>query len=224
MEIQDWGLIDYEQALKKQEELVEKIASEKSEGVFVFCSHPAVVTLGRKTQPGDVFAWDGPVKEISRGGRATYHGPSQLVVYPILNLEFAAPGRPMRDIGWFLRSLENAIVRTLSDFGVEAVGKSLQKKSNIENAQEETGVWVGSQKIASLGIAIRKWVTYHGAAINLDEDPRAFFGMNPCGFQSSVMVSLEKILGQKVNRLEFQEKLLFYLKTELSDASKTQKT
>jgi lipoyl(octanoyl) transferase len=213
VEIQDWGLIDYEQALKKQEELVEKIASEKSEGILVFCSHPAVVTLGRKTQEGDVFAWNGPIKEISRGGRATYHGPSQIVVYPILNLEYEAPGRPKRDIGWFLRCLENSIVKTLTKYDVQATGKSLQKKSTaIENAQEETGVWVGDKKIASLGIAIRKWITFHGAAINIDEDPRAFFGMNPCGFSSSTMISLEKILNKKVDRDKFQQNLLEQIK------------
>ena len=219
MEEQDWGLIDYELALKKQEELVEKVAAENLSGILVFCTHPAIVTLGRKTQVGDVFAWRGPIKEISRGGRATYHGPSQLVVYPILNLEFKGVSntpRPQHDIGWFLRSLENSIVETMAEFGVESIGKSLQKKVGIENAQEETGVWVGSNKIASLGIGVRKWITFHGAAINLDEDPEAFLGMNPCGFQSSIMISLEKLLNKKIDRNKFKNILQSKLVKKLS--------
>lgn len=207
MEVQDWGLIDYVEALQKQEELVDEVATQKKSGILVFCSHPPIITLGRKTQAGDVFNWSGPVKEISRGGRATYHGPSQLVIYPIYNLDFPRVSKPRRDIGWYLRTLENAILQTLQFYGVNAQGKSLQKKNQSENETEETGVWVGAQKIASLGIAVRKWVAYHGAAINLDEDPLAFQGMKPCGFHSSVMISLEKILGRKINTSEFKNEL-----------------
>ena len=80
MEIQDWGLIDYFESNKRQLELVERVSTENLPGVIVFCTHPEIVTLGRSTEDGDVFSWDGPVAEISRGGRATYHGPSQLVI------------------------------------------------------------------------------------------------------------------------------------------------
>lgn len=211
---QDWGLIDYEQALAKQLTLVEDVAAQKSKGYLIFCSHPHVVTTGRKTQQGDVTSWDGPVIEISRGGRATYHGPSQLVVYPIYNLDFDGK----KDIHAYLRKLEQAIVDTLIHYQIEAVGKSLQEKSADQNTiqkEEETGVWVGRQKIASLGIAVKKWVSFHGAAINLDEDPRAFMGMKPCGFSSDVMVSLEKLAGRKIERSEFgqllKEKLMLVL-------------
>lgn len=203
MEFQDWGLIDYQEALKRQEELVETVAAQKSAGVLVFCTHPAVITLGRKTQAGDVFGWQGPIVEIARGGRATYHGPSQLVVYPIYNMSFDRPGKPSRDIAWYLRTLENAIVAVLKDYGIEAVGRSLQKKSAADNGEDETGVWVGSQKIASLGIGVRKWVSYHGAAINLDRDPLAFTGMKPCGFNKETMVSLQELVGRPVDRAGF---------------------
>ncbi|GIL18264.1 MAG: hypothetical protein BroJett040_20150 [Oligoflexia bacterium] len=212
IEFQDWGPIEYEKALEKQEQLVEKVAAEKSEGVLVFCTHPPIVTLGRKTEAGDVFAWQGPIKEISRGGRATYHGPSQLVIYPIINLDLPTNNRPQRDIGWYLRTLENAIIDVLKTEGITAIGKSLQKKSQTDSGTEETGVWVGNQKIASLGIGVRKWVTYHGAALNVDEDPQAFQGMKPCGFSTETMVSMEKLLGRKVDRPKIQnllkEKLL----------------
>jgi lipoyl(octanoyl) transferase len=207
---QDWGLIDYKQALEKQLALVEDVAAQMSKGYLIFCSHPPVVTLGRKTQQGDITSWDGPVIEISRGGRATYHGPSQLVVYPIYNLDFDGK----KDIHAYLRKLEQAIVETLKHYRVEAIGKSLQEKS-ITEKDEETGVWVGRQKIASLGIAVKKWVSFHGAAINLDEDPRAFVGMKPCGFSSDVMISLEKLSGQKINRPEFSQLLKEKLMTVL---------
>jgi lipoyl(octanoyl) transferase len=200
LKFEDWGLIPYDVALNKQLEKVEQVAlSETHEnGFLIFCSHPPVVTLGRKTQEGDVFAWPGEVKEISRGGRATYHGPSQLVVYPILKIT---------DIGKYLRAVENAIITVLKSYGVDAVGKTLQKKSAADPTSEETGVWIGNQKIASLGIGVKKWVTYHGAAINLDEDPEAFLGMKPCGFSRETMVSLEKLTGQKINRQKFQDQL-----------------
>ncbi|MBX2996604.1 MAG: lipoyl(octanoyl) transferase LipB [Bdellovibrionaceae bacterium] len=207
LEFQDWGLIDYQEALKRQEELVETVAAQKSAGFLIFCTHPPVITLGRKTQAGDVFGWQGPVIEIARGGRATYHGPSQLVVYPIYNMSFDRPGKPSRDIAWYLRTLENAIVGVLKEYGIEAVGRSLQKKSGSDNGEDETGVWVGSQKIASLGIGVRKWVSYHGAAINLDRDPNAFTGMKPCGFNKETMVSLEELIGRPVDRAGFASAL-----------------
>lgn len=207
LEFQDWGLIDYQEALKRQEELVETVAAQKSAGFLIFCTHPPVITLGRKTQAGDVFGWQAPVIEIARGGRATYHGPSQLVVYPIYNMSFDRPGKPSRDIAWYLRTLENAIVAVLKEHGIEAVGRSLQKKSGADNGEDETGVWVGSQKIASLGIGVRKWVSYHGAAINLDRDPLAFTGMKPCGFNKETMVSLEELTGRPVDRAGFASAL-----------------
>ena len=210
MEFQDWGLIDYQQALKQQEALVEKIANEKLPGTLIFCTHPAVVTLGRKTQEGDVSTWSGPVIEISRGGRATYHGPSQLVVYPIYNLDFPRDGKPKKDIAWYLRSLEDVIVDTLRDYGIKAQGRSLQKKTGDEPGADETGVWVENRKIASLGIGVRKWICYHGAAINLDSDAKAFRGMKPCGFQPETMVSLEELIGKKIDRNEFSGKLKKY--------------
>lgn len=207
MQTLDWGLIDYEEALAKQLELVEKVASQNLRGILVFCTHPAVVTLGRATQPGDVFAWPGPIKEISRGGRATYHGPSQLVVYPILNLNHSTTQLPAKDIGAYLRSFEQGIVSTLAEFGVEAQGRSLQKKSEEQPPEDETGVWVGRKKVASLGIAVKKWVSYHGAAINLSEDPEAFVGMNPCGFSPNVMTSLEALTKTPVDFRRFQSSL-----------------
>jgi len=205
VEIQDWGLIDYEVALAKQQALVEQVISQRSDmsssGFLIFCRHSPIVTKGRKTQASDIFAWQGPVVEVNRGGRATYHGPGQIVIYPILDLEKM---RPPRDVVDLLRRLESVAVETLSHFGVQARGKTQKTSKDLE----DTGVWVGNKKIASLGIAIRQWVSFHGMAINLQKDPLAFQGMNPCGYKSSVMTSLEEILTTSPNPAEFQVQFL----------------
>lgn len=209
LKFEDWGLIDYQEALNKQLERVQEVAESQSEnfGFLVFCTHPPVVTLGRKTQPGDVFGWQGPVIEIARGGRATYHGPSQLVVYPIFKI---------KDIGRYLRTMEDAIIDVLKSYGVEAIGKTLQKKTDTTEETEETGVWVGRQKIASLGIGVKKWVTYHGAAINIDYDTQAFQGLKPCGFSPETMVSLEQLAGHQIDRKRFADHLKARLLADLS--------
>lgn len=216
LSFQDWGLIDYSTALERMMNLVEEVSAGKhGAGVLVFCSHPPIITLGRQTQAGDVFAWKGEILEVSRGGRATYHGPSQLVVYPVMNLKTPRKGRVAQEIAGFIRALEDGIVETLAEYGVSSTGKSLQKKSPREDAADETGVWVGQRKIASLGIAVKKWISYHGAAINLDQDVKAFTGMNPCGFQTNVMVSLEEILGKSVPRDDFKRALRAILEKRL---------
>jgi lipoyl(octanoyl) transferase len=204
----DWGLIDYQEALDKQLQLVDEvIAQENHTGYIVFCTHPSVVTIGRQTQPEDIFAWKGPIIEITRGGRATYHGPSQLVVYPILNLKKPRKNRGPQEIRGFLRDFEKAIVDTIGEYGVTAVGRTDLRLNSSTDGRDETGVWVRNQKIASLGIAVKRWVSYHGASINLDSDSEAFQGINPCGFSSSTMISLEKILNKPVDRSAFIEKL-----------------
>lgn len=210
-QIQNWGLIEYSQALELQEKLIAEVSEKSLPGVIIFCTHPPIVTLGRGTQEGDVFAWQGASIEISRGGRATYHGPSQLVVYPIINLNQASKERPAKDVGSFLRNFEAAIVKTLNEYGIFSEGRSLKKKSELEAATEETGVWVGNQKIASLGIGVRKWVSFHGAAVNLDQDPLAFQGLRPCGFSKETMVSLQQLTGEPVDREQFAQRLLSHL-------------
>jgi lipoyl(octanoyl) transferase len=191
----DWGLIDYSAALQKQQELVEKVADGQAPETIVFCSHPPVVTLGRGTRDGDVFGWKGETVAVGRGGRATYHGPNQLVVYPILNLTERG-----RDLHQYLRTLEETAVKVLQDFGVMATGRSLQVHEGDSEPEEATGVWIGARKIASLGIGVRKWVSFHGLAMNIERDPLAFQGMKPCGFTTDQMVSLEEILGFRPDR------------------------
>lgn len=206
MIFEDWGLVPYTEALERQLKYVDELSNNPDhKGYLIFCTHPPVVTTGRQTESSDIFGWKGEVIEISRGGRATYHGPSQLVVYPILNLKNPRAHRGPQEIRGYLRDFEMAIVKTLSDYGIEATGKK----------DDDTGVWINSpmglKKIASLGIAVKKWITFHGAAINLTYDPEAFQGINPCGFTSQTMISLEQILQRDVNTNEFKEKLKTYL-------------
>ncbi len=216
-EIHDWGLIPYQQALDKQLVLVDEVALSRAENRnpkdhLVFCTHPPVVTKGRSTKPDDIFAWSGEVVEVQRGGRATYHGPSQIVVYPILNMARSRAGRPSQDVVGLLRAMETSIINVLSIFGINGQGRSLQLKPGQDLTAAETGVWVTtsfpglpepfelsvnkshSLKIASLGIGVKKWVSFHGAAININRDPSAFVGLNPCGFESQIMTNLEDVL------------------------------
>jgi lipoyl(octanoyl) transferase len=212
---ENWGSVDYLQALQKQEAYVEEVKLGHRKNTIIFCTHDPIVTLGRGTQVGDVFAWQGPIAEVSRGGRATYHGPSQIVIYPIISIKEGRKNAGPNDVGAFLRDFEEAIVSSLAEFGIIAQGKSYQKKRECEKLLEETGVWVKDKKIASLGLSIRHWITFHGAAINFNQDESAFQGMNPCGFHSSVMTSMEEQLGflpdREILLSKLREKIENYL-------------
>lgn len=190
----DWGLIHYAEALERQMILVEKVASGEMPDTVAFCSHPPVVTLGRSSKPQDLIGWQGDLIEVSRGGRATYHGPNQLVIYPILNLSHERKSLKPRDIGAYLRSLENILIDILYDVEILAAAKTIDSVDENGDKISATGVWVGDKKIASIGIAVKKWVTYHGLALNVRQDPSAFQGLRPCGFNARVMTSVEEVL------------------------------
>jgi lipoyl(octanoyl) transferase len=196
MKIEDWGLIEYKSAVDRQLAAVDEIAA-GGEQRLVLCTHPPVVTIGRGTEPGDVDGWSGDTLETSRGGRATYHGPSQIVIYPLIDLRTARPGMPARDVHAYLRALEQATVQCL-----QATDLQTEVRTSQLGELSLTGVWCGSKKIASIGIAVRKWITYHGVAINVLHDPEAFRGIRPCGFQSSIMTSVEEELHHP---LDYQE-------------------
>lgn len=204
--VQDWGLIDYPSALQRQMDVADLVAREMARETLVFCSHPPVVTLGRATREGDVFGWKGETIEVNRGGRATYHGPNQVVVYPILDLNSRG-----RDLHKLMRMMEDAIVMTLATFGVEATGRSWQQVDEDCDPVEATGVWVGTRKIASIGIGVRKWISFHGLALNVARDPLAFQGMKPCGFNAETMLSLEEVLGGPIDREALKARLAKHL-------------
>lgn len=208
IEADDWGLIEYEVATKKQLAAVEGVADGILSERIIFCTHPPVVTVGRFRGSQDVISWSGQTVETSRGGRATYHGPNQLVVYPIIDLrsENRIHLRP-RDVGGYLRLLAESVREVLLNYA-----EGIELRTGVETDEEGqprqlTGLWHGRRKVASLGVAVKRWVTYHGVAINLDYDPEAFVGIRPCGFAEGTMISLQEISGQQINRLEVQNRL-----------------
>jgi lipoate-protein ligase B len=184
-QVLDLGSADYRDVWAKQLALVEERQAGKAPDTLIVVEHPHVFTLGRRRDsqqnvlaPGDV-----PVIEIERGGDVTYHGPGQLVAYPIVLLDGAE-----RDLHKFLRNLEEAVIRTCARAGVTA-----------DREAGKTGVWTsteaGRKKLCSMGIACRKWVTFHGLALNVTTDLSYFARINPCGFEANVMTSLERIGG-----------------------------
>ena len=134
-----------------------------------------MITRGRRSAEGDVSQVPFPVVSIERGGEATYHGPGQLVAYPILYLP---QGR--RDLHRYLRDLEEVVIETLRGIGVEG-----RREEGL------TGVWIGEKKVCSIGVAVRRWVTWHGLALNVTTDMGAFRGFAPCGLTADVMTRVQ---------------------------------
>jgi len=200
MKIIDLGLTDYNKALEIQLQTVDEVMA-GGEDTLLFCSHHPVVTLGRafKNKDQGEVTWQGEVVETSRGGKATYHGPGQIVVYPIIDLNKKRQNLKSRDLHAYLRALEDSLIESLKEFGLSAEMKETPKNSEVQM----TGVWVGEQKIASIGVAVKKWVTYHGAALNFNIDPEAFQGIIPCGFSKNIMTSVEELLPDTPERADF---------------------
>ena len=188
LEIAEWGRLDYETAWARQQALVEKRISDRVPDRLILVEHPPVVTLGRSTGRQDLCIPEAayPEKgialvEVDRGGKATYHGPGQLVAYPILKLRH-------RDLHGFVRGLLNVVSEVLRTYGLSPVLHT-----------GNPGVWVGSAKIASIGMAVRKWVTYHGIALNVDMDLGPFQWIVPCGRPDACITSMARVLGRSVD-------------------------
>jgi lipoate-protein ligase B len=171
-----------------QKRLVARRQKGEIEDVLLLCEHPHVITVGRKLEAAqNVLApKDMPVFEIERGGDVTYHGPGQLVGYPIVLLR-----DDERDLHRYLRSLEEALIGVLARFGIEGT-----RNAGL------TGVWAGGKKLVSIGIAVKRWVTMHGFALNVSSDLSRFAAMRPCGLDAAVMASMESVLEKKVPRAE----------------------
>ena len=182
LKVIDLGLIDYRKAHRLQLKLVE----ERLRGgldTLLLLEHPHVITLGKRAGDLDLKVDGVPVIRVERGGEATYHGPGQLVGYTIIDLE-------ARHLGvWeYVRMLEEALIRVLGRYGIEAGRR-----------EKAPGVWVKEKKIASIGLALKHWVTYHGFALNVNTELSYFRLIKPCGFDPDVMTSMEVILGRKVD-------------------------
>jgi len=184
--VYDLGTVGYREALALQEQVRARRQADEAPDSVLLLEHSPVYTLGRRAQPGELPL--GPeqlrergidVHESDRGGRVTYHGPGQLVAYPI----FA-----VTDVLAYVRSLEDAIVTALSRAGLAAHGRA-------DDGPDYTGVWVAERKIASIGVHVQRGVTTHGLAVNVSNDLEPFSWITPCGLQGVTMTSLQRELG-----------------------------
>lgn len=172
------GRVEYASALAWQESLVARRMA-GGDDTLLLLEHPPVYTLGRGADPRHLgpAALDGaPVHRVHRGGQVTYHGPGQLVGYPILDLR-----AHRTDVRWYLRTLEDVVIRALGDLYIEA-----GRREGL------TGVWVGERKIASIGVALRRWITWHGFALNVGHDLGGFAAITPCGITGVEMTSVAR--------------------------------
>lgn len=216
----DLGMIDYKQAWDLQEDLLQSIVQVKTENrtlpvadqkltenYLLFCEHPHVYTLGKSGHENYLLLNEQQLEEknatyykINRGGDITYHGPGQLVGYPIFDLD-----NFFTDIHKYLRCLEEVIILTLADYGLEG-----------ERFEGYTGVWLDAgiagkeRKICAMGVRCSRWVTMHGFALNVNSDLSYFNNIVPCGIPDKAVTSLEKELGRKVNADEVKEKVKMY--------------
>lgn len=185
--VEQLGLMDYAEALRVQQE---KVAQRKAGAIpdtLLLLEHPHVYTFGRNAKRENLLAsaeWlaarGAQVFETNRGGEVTYHGPGQLVGYPVFDLT-----KHRRDISWYMRSVEEVLIQVARDFGIEA-----------ERCPGATGVWVGNNKLAAMGVHISRWVTSHGFALNVNTDLRYFDWIVPCGLRGKGVTSLQQLLGR----------------------------
>jgi lipoyl(octanoyl) transferase len=202
MKIEWLGRIDYQTGLGIQEERLNECLNHGEESVILL-EHEPVYTIGRLLDKSSLRVIDQlpyPVFETNRGGQATYHGPGQLVGYPILDLR--ARGR---DLHCYLRKLEDLLIDLLKEFEI--------KGSKVEG---KTGVWVQERKIASIGVGVRKWVTMHGFALNVASDLSGFQSITPCGLSGVRMTSISIESGNEVSLETVREKVPLYLRRFLT--------
>ncbi|MEM4560738.1 MAG: lipoyl(octanoyl) transferase LipB [Candidatus Caldarchaeum sp.] len=188
----DLGLADYVETHKLMLRLVERRSAGEIPDTVLLLEHPDVYTLGRRGLDENVLDRSLPVYRVERGGDATYHGPGQLVVYPIISLQENRLG-----VGELVKLLEDAVIMLLEEYGVSAV-----------RVEGKPGVWVGGRKIASIGMALKNWVSYHGLALNINTDLAKFRRIRPCGMDSETMTSLQALTGRSVDMAEVKRKFI----------------
>src|SRR6201996_1283093 len=223
--IQDWGLIDYKKAWDRQEDLFGETVKQKLEirnkelalageshtydhcvadetlNYLIFCQHPHVYTLGKSGKPEHLLLDEQGLKDkeatyyqINRGGDITYHGPGQLVCYPILDLD-----NFFTDIHLYLRNLEEAVILTLAEYGIQA-----------GRYPGYTGVWLDAdnaraRKISAMGVRCSRWVTMHGLSFNVNNDLTYFNNIVPCGINDKAVTSMQKELGREIDINQLQK-------------------
>jgi lipoyl(octanoyl) transferase len=214
----DLGVIGYAEAYALQKRIVAARKAGGIEDVLLLCRHPHVITLGRSGKHENLLASEQVLRQkgvefhvTDRGGDITYHGPGQIVGYPILNL-----GAIRRDVVWYVRTLEEAMIRATAELRIAAA-----------RVPGKTGIWVRAanteEKLAAIGVHISRWVTSHGFAYNVSTDLRYFELIVPCGIAGRKATSLEKLLGRRVEEKEVGPRIATHLgelfELELKEAS-----
>jgi lipoyl(octanoyl) transferase len=205
-ELVDLGLIGYAEAWALQKRVVAARKAGAIEDVLLLCEHPHVITQGRNGKRENLLASESVLRQkgvefhaTDRGGDITYHGPGQIVGYPILNLAVIR-----RDVVWYVRMLEEAMIRATAEFGIAAA-----------RVPGKTGIWVQTaateEKLAAIGVHLSRWVTSHGFAYNVSTDLRFFDLIVPCGLADRKPTSLEKLLGRSVEREEVAPRIANHL-------------
>jgi len=180
------GITDYNQIWKLQQYLFQQVSLNQNENYLILTEHHPVITIGQKSDPAHLLAGEEYLRRqgielfhVDRGGDITFHGPGQLVGYPILNLHGFKT-----DVHWYLRSLEEVIIRTLSELKIPA-----ERISNL------TGVWSRDRKICAIGVKVTRWVTMHGFALNVSTDLDGFKHIVPCGLSGKEVTSIFELIG-----------------------------
>jgi lipoyl(octanoyl) transferase len=197
LQVQRLGLVPYAEAVELQKQLVERRRASEISDQLLLLQHPAVITLGVKSRNDRSHVLETPerlaargieVVETGRGGDVTYHGPGQLVGYPVIDLN---PDR--RDVHQYVRDLEEVLIRTADAFGIRA-----------GRLPGLTGVWVGNAKLAAIGVRIARWITSHGFALNVGTDLEHFGLIVPCGITDKNVTSMERLIGRPVSMSEVE--------------------
>ena len=201
--ILDLGRMSYNSAWDIQKNYHQKVLTGKEQDTLILVEHEPVYTLGKNANDNHLLqsaSEEIKVYRIERGGDITFHGPGQIVVYPILDLN-----RYVKSVSWYMRTLEKIIIDTLSDFKIKA-----ELKDGL------TGVWVGNEKIGAQGVRISRWVTMHGLALNVNTDLKYFDGIIPCGIFDYGVTSMEKLTGSKQDINKVKNTIIKYFNNILS--------
>ncbi|MGC6455396.1 MAG: lipoyl(octanoyl) transferase LipB [Coraliomargaritaceae bacterium] len=194
----DWGRTEYIDALERQKALLVDRIDEQAPDTLLFTEHEPIFTLGMRKGAEQHLVWTEEQRKIAgvnlyqsnRGGDITYHGPGQIVAYPIISL------RERKDLHAYLRDLEEVVIRTLAGFGLTA-----GRRAGM------TGIWMETRKICALGVAVKSWVTYHGLALNVDPDLSHFSGIIPCGITEGTVTSMAAEINQPIHTNDVKSRL-----------------
>ena len=195
VQVRDLGLCAYDEVWNLQKEIQAQRIAGESEDTLLLVEHEPVYTLGKNADKNHLlqhYPDNVQIFQIERGGDITFHGPGQLVGYPILDLH-----NYKKSVSWYVRSLEQVIINTLQKYGIKG-----------EQKEDLTGVWIKDKKIAAFGVRISRWVTMHGFALNVNTDMQYYEGIIPCGILEYGVTSMEKLLNHEVNMKDVKNTLI----------------